>query len=475
MSNSTYEFTKAQECSDSNHDKIHFDKEAAFRNGNYRQVNHQKGIIGNFSIRLLEAADLDRRYLSKIFGPMKYLGLSKVQGEISSFVGFCLDTTTTSTSTTRTSFAVDDYQKKKPAKSVGSYVSPVVPKTNNPVWTNCQFELPLYKGAFQDGEPVRILVRVEEDIALLENMIPGISSMGGMAQLLGVGHLDVTNLCLGQHPITGRPVTSILDTWVPIRLGKEQEPSIVLGALDEELLIQKKLAGRNVSITENKTFSSFKGDKDIGCDTKATSGKVRVLITYQPHGMNPQRNDIVALEAFARQNLRTATCHSILPSLLPMYVIEVKESWLLVKYKLPFETNTIYNYHGVRENDDNRKAYMRINRNAIFVIERKSLIDTTMNIVIQPAEFILNTPLGRGAREILGPLMVTSKQLMMPALLSSKLLWMTVRSFTGVAAAGVAAAGTVFFSEGTSSLMPKDRRRQMQHETSEENSIVRYV
>jgi len=437
MSYSTYEFIKAQEYCDSNHDKIHYDKEAAFRNGNYRKVFHQEGTIGNFSIRLLEA------------------GLSKANGEISSFVGFCLDTTTTSTST----------------KSVNSYESPIVPKTNNPVWTNCQFDLPLHKGAFQDGEPIRILVRVEEDTALLEDMIPGISSIGGIARLLGVGHLDVTQLCLGQHPITGRPVTSTLDAWVPIRLGKEQKPSVVLEASDEELLLQKKIAVDNISTIENMPVSSFKGDKDTSYDAKATSGKVRVLITYQPHGMNPQRNDVVALEAFARQNLRTATCHSILPSLLPMYVIEVKEPWVLVKYKLPFEANTIYNYHGVSENDNDRKAYilnMRIHRNAIFVIERKNLIDTTMNLVLQPAELILTTPLGRSARDILGPLMVTSKQLMMPVLLSSKLLWMAVSS-------GVAAARTVFFSEGSSSLTTIDGIRQRKHKTSEENRIVRFV
>mmetsp|Transcript_47352 Transcript_47352/g.54686 ORF Transcript_47352/g.54686 Transcript_47352/m.54686 type:complete len:428 (-) Transcript_47352:44-1327(-) len=427
MSYSTYEFTKAQECCDSNHDKIHYDKEAAFRNGNYRKVFHQEGTIGNFSIRLLEATDL---------------GLSKANGEISSFVGFCLDTTTTSTST----------------KSVNSYVSPVVLKTNNPVWTNCQFDLPLHKGSFQDGEPIRILVRVEEDTALLEDMIPGISSIGGMGRLLGVGHLDVTKLCLGQHPITGRPVTSTLDAWVPIRLGKEQEPSVVLEALDEKLLLQKKIAGGNISTTENIPVSSFIGDKDTSYDAKATSGKVRVLITYQPHGMNPQRNDVVALEAFARQNLRTATCHSILPSLLPMYVIEVKEPWVLVKYKPSFEANTIHNYHGV----------MRIHRNAIFVIERKNLIDTSMNLVLQPAELILTTPLGRSAREILGPLMVTSKQLMMPALLSSKILWMAVSS-------GVAAARTAFFSEGSSSLTTTDGIRQRKHKTSEGNRIVRFV
>jgi hypothetical protein len=477
MSYSTYEFAKAQECSASNPDKIHYDKGAAFRKENYRQLFHQDNKIGHISVRLLEAADLDRRYWSALaLGPMKHLGLSKAHGEISSFVSFCLDTNATSTNNIRTSSsAVDDYDKKIPAATkfsvdgatststmnmlhqLPTYVSPVVPKTNNPVWADCQFELPLHKGAFQDGEPVRIFLRVEEDSTPLENMIPGIASAGGVARLLGVGHLDVTNLCLGQHPITGRPITEgVLDAWVPIKLPDEQEqkPFIALGAHDDEL---------------KKPSYPIKGDKANGM-----GGRVRVLITYHPHGMNPQRNDIVALEAFARQNLRTATCHSIIPPLLPLHVIEVKEPWLLVKYRLPFETdNNMYN-HGINENDDDRKACMRIHRNAVFVIERKNLMDATMNIVLQPAEFVLSTPLGRSAQEILGPLIVASKQLMMPAILSSKLLWMAVRATALASFTGMAAAGTAFVSEGTSSLT-NDGRRQMQRKRPDDNGMVRYV
>jgi hypothetical protein len=101
-------------------------------------------------------------------------------------------------------------------------------------------------------------------------------------------------------------------------------------------------------------------------------------------------------------------------------------------------------------------------------------MDATMNIVLQPAEFVLSTPLGRSAQEILGPLIVASKQLMMPAILSSKLLWMAVRATALASFTGMAAAGTAFVSEGTSSLT-NDGRRQMQRKRPDDNGMVRYV
>jgi hypothetical protein len=472
MGYSTYEFAKAQECSASNPDKIYYDKDAAFRNQDYRQVFHQDGTIGTFSVRLLEASDLSRRYWSALaLGPMKHLGLSKAHGGVSSFVSFCLDTTVTSKYKQTTS--VNDFDKKIPAKvslesefhEFSSFVSPVVPNDNNPVWTNCQFEIPLKKGAFEDGQPVRISLRVDEDATALENIIPGIPSGGGVARVLGIGHLDVTSLCLGQNPATGRPTTGVIDTWVPIRLPDEQELPVAWGTVDEEVLSQKKVASSDLD-KKRASFINYKEGEPIG-------GRVRVLITYDPHGMKPQRNDVVALEAFARQNSRTATCHSIIPPLLPLNVMKVSEPWLLLKYSVPYETNN----HGFRDypdpsgpqNNDDRKAFMRIHRNSVFVIERKNLLDGALNIALQPAEFVLSTPLGQSVRELLGPLLVASRQLLMPALLSSKLVWMAVRATAFASFTGMSAAGTAFVNEGTSSLTKDGRRRP------DESRRVRYV
>lgn len=165
------------------------------------------------------------------------------------------------------------------------------------------------------------------------------------------------------------------------------------------------------------------------------------------------------------KNLEGATtCISIIPPLLPLYVVEVKEPWVLVKYELPVKN----------ENGESRRiACMRIHRNAVFVIERKNIIDATVNIVLMPAEFVLNTPVGRNAQEACGPLIVASKQLIMPAILSSKLVWMALRTTALASLKGVAAAGTAFFSEGTNSLT-KDGKK-MRSKTFHENDILRYV
>mmetsp|Transcript_7021 Transcript_7021/g.17132 ORF Transcript_7021/g.17132 Transcript_7021/m.17132 type:complete len:470 (-) Transcript_7021:948-2357(-) len=467
----TYEFAKAQEFSASNPDNIYYDKDAAFRNQDYRQVFHQDGTIGTFSVRLLEAADLSRNYWSALaLGPMKHLGLSKAHGGVSSFISFCLDTTATSKYKRATS--VNDYDQKMPSKKsaadrhdYSSFVSPVVPNDNNPVWTNCQFEIPLKKGALQDGQPVRIALRVDEDATTIENIIPGMPK--GDARFLGIGNLDVTSLCLGQNPATGRPTTGVIDTWVPIRLAEDEQEFDAYDSLDEKLLLHnnKKVAPPvDYDLDKKVAASTSKGaDNESG-----STARVRVSITYTPHGMRPRKNDVVALEAFARQNSSSATCSSILPPLLPLHVVEFTEPWLLVRYSVPDEAKD----RGflVDEALEDRKKHMRIHRNAVFVIERKNLVDGALNLALQPAELLLNTPLGQGAREVLGPVLVASKQLLMPALVSSKLLWMAVRTTALAGITGVSAASSAFVNEGTNSLTKDNNRRR-----SVDVSRVRYV
>ncbi|KAG7362197.1 hypothetical protein IV203_025863 [Nitzschia inconspicua] len=487
----TYEAKKAQEWNASQADKIHWEKGKAFRNQNYRSLFHQNGRIGTFSVRLLEAADLKRSYWSALaLGPMKHLGLSKAHGGVSSFVSFCLDTSSATTSSG--SFLDDessppgggsssyDMDRKMPAKSSSKkkqlhrqqqnplhqmpiFVSPVKQQDSNPVWTNFQFEMPLKKGVLEDGQPVRIFLRVDEDATAIEK-IPGIPTGGD--RLLGVGSLDVTSLCLGQVPVTGRASAGVIDEWVPIRLPsdiEEEEASMMSCAAEQELLWQHaKNGGGELKKPPPKVRSEEERNK--------IRGRVRILVTYHPHGMNPQQHDIVALEAFARQNLRSATCTSILPPLLPMNVLEVSEPWLLVEYSLPF---ALHSGDSQNNNANNNKACLKVHRNAVFVIERKNLLDATLDVALKPADFLLSTPIGHGAREIFGPLFVAGKQLMMPALLSSKLVWMAVRATTLASITGVAAAGSAFVSEGTNSLTNDGRERQ--RKSYDENGRVKYV
>ena len=128
-------------------------------------------------------------------------------------------------------------------------------------------------------------------------------------------------------------------------------------------------------------------------------GRVRVLISYRPNGLDPQQNDIVALESFARRPQRRSTCAPILPPLTPMTVREVRDRYLLVEYQLPSivdpassARSTVGNNKqrngGKEANRKYNKACMRVHRNAVFVIERKNIVDATFGLAMLPADVI---------------------------------------------------------------------------------------
>jgi hypothetical protein len=434
---STYESTKAQEWNSSQADQIHWERTKAYRNQNYRHLHHQNGVIGTFQIRLLEAADLRRSYWSALaVGPVKLLGLSKAHGSVSSFVSFSLDrrslpSTTQAEQPTR----MDAKPAAKAPPQPPCFVSPVIPHNDNPVWTSCHFDFPFRKGALRDGQPIRMQLRVDEVSTAIENLIPGVSS-GGDSRLLGMGSLDITSLCLGQVVNTGQPQVGVLDTWVPIYLngngngnGQSQEAENNIKNLDPFNPLKKPSAEESSTSNTN------------------AMGRVRVLISYQPNGMEPQAHDMVAMEAFARQDGPAASCRPILPPRLPLRVLETSGPWLLVEYQLP---------------QYDSKACLKLHRNAVFVLERKNILDDTLNLALMPADLFMSTPWGRSTQDLIGPLFVASKQLLMPAMLSSKLVWMAVRTTALASFSGVQAATSAMWNEGSSSLTQEDdpnRRR----------------
>lgn len=424
---STYEETRAQEWNSSQADKIHWEQDAAFRNQPYRYLHHQNGVIGTFQIRLLEAANLKRSYWSPLgLGPVKLLGLSKAHGAVSSFVSFSLDHRPASDNGQNQS--LDSKPAAKPFELPPAFISPVMAQDDNPVWANCFFDIQLRKGDFQDGQQICLSVRVDEDATAVENLLPGVPS-GGDSRLLGTGTLDLTSLCLGQTKETGQPQVGVLDTWINISREKG----------DDEITVQLQ-KGYEQDIDKKKAPVD---EKEGFMDLPNSTGRVRILVSYLPNGMEPKHNDIVALEAFARQNPRKSSCQPVLPPLLPLHVVKTAGPWLLVDYELPRRQR--------RSPRDNR-ALLRLHRNAVFVIERKNIVDETLNLALFPADVFMSSPLGGATREVLGPAFVAGKQLLMPALLSSKLLWMAVRTTAIASVTGVQAATGAFVNEGSNSL-----------------------
>ena len=437
---STYEATKARRSTQGQPDKVHWDGAAAFRDQPYRLLHHQRGLIGIFRIRLLEAADLKRSYWSALaLGPVKHLGLSTAHGAISSFCTFSLvygdayENPDEPKGARVTALRQGDWDKKPAAKQSSKdqhnkepmIVSPVVPSNDNPVWENCQFEFPLRKGVLpKDGMRVQLQIRVDEDAAPMESILPGIPS-GGDSRLLGVGKLDLTELCLGET-VDGQVLPGVKDAWIPISLaGQEppEEPNELPYSADDPLA--PPVAKANLS------------------DPPPVTGMVRVLVSYQPVGLEPQPKDIIALEAFARRNPSSATCRPLLQPLMPLTVIERRGSYLLCEYSLADARR--------------RKACVRLHRNAVFVIERQNLVDAAHNLALLPVDVMMSTPVGQATAHTLGPVLAAGREVLMPALLSLKLVWMAARTTTLAGVSGVQALGSTLWHEGANSLTASHR------------------
>jgi hypothetical protein len=236
----------------------------------------------------------------------------------------------------------------------------------------------LRKGVFGDGAPVVLKVEMAEDATAAEQMgLPGVPSP--QERILGNGVLNLVDLCLGQDEY-GKPQSGVLDAWIPI--------------------------------SKNETIT----------------GRVRVLVSYQPNGMEPQPNDLVALEAFARRSLLKSSCRPMLPPLLPLKVLQKRDNWLLCEYSMLVTNTTV------------KKATIRIHRNALFVIERTNIIDGAINLALTPSDMFFNTPVGRTTAHVAEPIVGAAIDLIQPALLGTRVLWAALRTTTFAGMTGVQAA-----------------------------------
>ena len=154
------------------------------RDSPYRQLHHQSGCIGVFHVRLIEAKDLQRSYWSALaLGPVKHLGFSKAHGEVSSSCSLGLSfediTDIEDDDDKQEDVAMAGFMNKKPGarrtrqEQCGLQTSPVIASNNNPVWDDCQFELPLLKGAMHtDGMRIVLNCRIDEDATTVEQFVP---------------------------------------------------------------------------------------------------------------------------------------------------------------------------------------------------------------------------------------------------------------------------------------------------------------
>eukprot|EP00814_Leptocylindrus_danicus_P010302 CAMPEP_0116042178 /NCGR_PEP_ID=MMETSP0321-20121206/25527_1 /TAXON_ID=163516 /ORGANISM="Leptocylindrus danicus var. danicus, Strain B650" /LENGTH=422 /DNA_ID=CAMNT_0003522589 /DNA_START=48 /DNA_END=1312 /DNA_ORIENTATION=+ len=388
-SNSTYEhhaaLKRASSSTKHHPDKVVWDPDFTFRNQPYRLLGHQKNnVMGRLSVRLLEGQNLKRPrddWSVMALGPVKHLGLSHKHGEVrSSYVAFQLTRCYNSNDNNNMMYYSEYGEEFK-----SSIIS--ICNSSSPVWTDragsC-FSIPLKKGSLPDGMPVCILAKVFEPHTAVEAMLP--SQIKGGSQPLGQAVLDVTDLCLGAE--------SVKDVWIDL-----SPPDLNLRAA----AAAASTVGANSTSSSSSSLDLKNGDSCEISSSSSSSGKLRLLISYEPCGLEPNKNDIVCLEAFAR-----SPTSLIVPSLNPMRIVDRSGGHLLLQYKM-------------RCGRSNRYGTIRLHRNAVFVIERFSVVDGAVDVVLKPTDMIIGSPLGQSVAEALGPVVSTAGDFLKPVLLTGQL------------------------------------------------------
>lgn len=105
-----------------------------------------------------------------------------------------------------------------------------------------------------------------------------------------------------------------------------------------------------------------------------------------------------------------------------------------------------------RQGQRPEKVCARVHRTAVFVIERQNIMDAATNLALLPMDVALSTLIGQATQRAVSPLVVAGSELLMPAILSAKLVWMAART-TGLGVThGILALTGPLWHEGTTSL-----------------------
>jgi hypothetical protein len=133
-----------------------------------------------------------------------------------------------------------------------------------------------------------------------------------------------------------------------------------------------------------------------------------------------------------------------------MRVLQTKGAWLLVEYYYYYYHSTQFHHPLDGTSTDEmiematknlpKKATMRLHRNSVFVIERSTALDAAVRLVLLPADLVLSTPLGQHVAHVATPWVQAAGEVIMPAVLTAKLIVMALRT-TGMAAWSGVGAG----------------------------------
>ncbi|KAG2527304.1 hypothetical protein JM16_003506 [Phytophthora kernoviae] len=186
----------------------------------------------------------------------------------------------------------------------------------------------------------------------------------GTGSVVGTAVVDFTPLVEGKE--------DVMDQWIPLS-----------GALP-------LMTGTNGSSPHGK-----KPQEELSL------GEVRVVLQYEPHGMEPRVGDMVKFEGFGSY-----------PSAL---LGPVEDLELHVKKTM--------------------------HRNNVFVAHRGSLFDRFYeSCIVEPLEFVGSTPIGQSAKEVLKPYISVARAFSFPALMAAKATVMTTFRASSAALGAVVAS-----------------------------------
>eukprot|EP00579_Thalassiosira_antarctica_P010473 CAMPEP_0201912938 /NCGR_PEP_ID=MMETSP0903-20130614/3476_1 /ASSEMBLY_ACC=CAM_ASM_000552 /TAXON_ID=420261 /ORGANISM="Thalassiosira antarctica, Strain CCMP982" /LENGTH=693 /DNA_ID=CAMNT_0048448001 /DNA_START=123 /DNA_END=2201 /DNA_ORIENTATION=+ len=357
------------------------------------------------------------------------------------------------------------------------------------------FHIPLQKddllpALHTDGGKVTLEVRLDEEMAPTESLLVGgalstavgaataatsVVGMGRQAQT--VSNMGMEMLGLGTDRLIGRGCVDLMplllglweESWEQKQQLQEEEESDWRrgnvagkeksqdGADDDATLneygrINPTAHGRRrrvermgmmdvwvplyhpTAMTTKASSSNNNGNDD---NKMETSGKIHLLISYEPNGMIPKRDDIVAFESFARRPLTYNNHHPdggatsssnigpvitpTVPPLSPLSVIETRGPYLLLQYITSRTVTSVDRAGNVKSSRWERSHRVRIHRPAVFVIERRTLMDAAGNIARMPGDIVLSTAVGQEIAEVSAPIVAGAMELMGPAMLWGRL------------------------------------------------------
>ncbi|CAH0479488.1 unnamed protein product [Peronospora belbahrii] len=267
--------------------------------------------------------------------------------------------------------------------------SSTIPCNNNPSWRREFLEVKVPKLDLKRhlvGDHSDIRLELILDVMNEDSLTGKATEAVGMANgsVIGTATLDFTSLVEGKE--------DVIDQWIP-------------------------LSGDLPMATAGPTSDKKKQTRE----TQLSLGEVRIVLQYEPHGMEPRMSDVVKFEGFGSYP------SSVLGPIedLELHVKKTSGTYLLCSYMTP----------------SGYEAALRVHRNNVFVVHRGSLLDRLYETcVVEPLKFMVSTPIGQSAKEVLRPYMNVARAFSGPALLATKATLMTTYRASSAAFGAVMAS-----------------------------------